>query len=81
MLSKNNKASGPDSIPAEALKADAETSLQMLYVLFGKIWEEEDMHGEWKEGHLVKLPKKGNLSVCNNYRGIMLLSVPGIILN
>ena len=34
-----------------------------------------------KEGHLVKLPKKGDLSICDNYRGIMLLSVPGKVLN
>ncbi|CAC5404203.1 unnamed protein product [Mytilus coruscus] len=78
---KNNKAPGPDNIPAEALKADIETSTQMLYELFGKIWEKEEVPLEWKEGHMVKLPKKGNLSICDNYRGIMLLSVPGKVLN
>ena len=78
---KNNKAHGPDNIPAEALKADIETSFQMLYELFGKIWEEEEVPLEWKEGHRVRLPKKGNLSICDNYRGIMLLSVPGKVLN
>ncbi|XP_076105822.1 uncharacterized protein LOC143074158 [Mytilus galloprovincialis] len=49
---KNNKAPGPDNIPAEALKADIETSTQMLYELFGKIWEEEEVPLEWKEGHM-----------------------------
>ena len=34
---KNNKAPDPDNIPAEALKADKETSAQILYELFGKI--------------------------------------------
>lgn len=33
------------------------------------------------EGHLVKLSKKGNLRDRNNYRGIMLLSVPGKVLS
>ena len=37
--------------------------------------------GYWKEGCLVKLPKKGDQSECDNYRGIMLLSVPGKVLN
>ena len=32
---------------------------------------------EWKEGYLIKLPKKSNLSSCFNYRGITLLSIPG----
>ena len=78
---KNNKAQGPDNIPAEALKADIETSSQMLYELFGNIREEEEVPLEWKEGHRVELPKKGNLSICDNYRGIMLLAVPGKVLN
>ena len=59
MLSKNNKAPGPDNIPAEALKTDVETSSQMLYDLFGRTWKEEEVPGEWKEGHLVKkYPRK-----------------------
>ena len=30
---------------------------------------------------MINLPKKGNLRDCNTYRGIMLLSVPGKVLN
>ena len=37
--------------------------------------------GDWKEGFLVKLPKKGDQSMCDNHRGIILLSVPGKVLN
>ena len=51
----------------------------MLYPLFRKIWQEEEIPTEWKEGYLIKLPKKGDLSNCANYRGITLLSVPGKI--
>ena len=78
---KSGKASGPDGIPAEALKADVETTAEMLHSLFKKIWEEEHIPTEWKEGYLIKLPKKGNLSSCSNYRGITLLSVPGKVFN
>jgi hypothetical protein len=59
------------------LKADVETTVEMLHPLFKKIWEEEQVPSEWKEGYLIKIPKKGDLSNCANYRGITLLSVPG----
>jgi hypothetical protein len=29
---------------------------------------------------LIKIPQKGNLSECNNWRGIMLLSIPSTIM-
>ena len=74
---KSGKAAGPDSIPAEALKTNQDTTVRMFYPLFCKIWQEEEIPTEWKEGYLIKLTKKGDLSNCANYRGITLLSVPG----
>ena len=38
---KNGKVAGPDGIPAEALKADVNNSVEMLYSLFEEIWEKE----------------------------------------
>ena len=55
--------------------------MELLYPLFNKIWEEERVPTEWKEGYLIKLPKKGDLSCCSNYRGITLLSIPGKVFN
>ncbi|VDP79064.1 unnamed protein product [Schistosoma curassoni] len=78
---KNGKAAGPDNIPAEALKSDVEVTTSMLYPLFKKIWEDEQVPMDWKEGYLVKIPKKGDLSKCENYRGITLLSIPGKVFN
>nr|KAG5696667.1 hypothetical protein BaRGS_023076 [Batillaria attramentaria] len=77
MTLRNGKAAGPDEIPAEAIKADTETAVNMLHSLFNKIWEKEEVPAQWKEGIVIKLPKKGDLRDCSNYRGIMLLSVPG----
>nr|KAG5708190.1 hypothetical protein BaRGS_021124 [Batillaria attramentaria] len=79
MTLRNGKAAGPDEIPAEAIKADTETAVNMLHSLFSKIWEKEEVPAQWKEGIIIKLPKKGDLRDCSNYRGIMLLSVPGKI--
>ena len=39
MTLRSGKAAGPDEIPAEAIKADIETAVNMLYSLFSKIWE------------------------------------------
>lgn len=81
IMALNGKAAGPDDIPAEAIKADIGTAVNMLHSLFSKIWEEEQIPAEWKERILIKLPKKRDLRVCSNYRGISLLSVPGKVLN
>ena len=40
---KNGKSAGPDSLPAEALKTEIETSVELLYPLFKKIWKEEQI--------------------------------------
>jgi hypothetical protein len=47
----------------------------MLYPLLEKIWKEEKIPEEW-EGLIINIPKKGDLSNCNNWRGITLLSTP-----
>ena len=44
------------------------------------VWDSEVCPDDWKRGTIIKLPKKGNLADCNNWRGITLLSVPGKVL-
>ena len=78
---KSGKASGSDEIPVEALKADLIGSTNMLYDLFQDIWKEEAIPEEWKEGYIIKIPKKGDLSSCSNYRGITLLCIASKIFN
>jgi len=78
---KNGKAAGPDNVPGEAIKGEVETSVNMLYHLFKKVWDAEEVPQEWKDGYIVKLPKKGDLRECKNYRGITLLSVPAKVFN
>ena len=53
----------------------------MFYPLFRKVWDEEKLPPDWKEGFINKIPNKGDLGNCANYRGITLLSVPGKVLN
>ena len=72
---KNGKAAGCDNIPPEAIKAGEDTSEEVLLDLCNRIWSEEKMPEVWKKGLLIKLPKKGDLSYCKNWRGIMLLNM------
>ncbi|VDP08103.1 unnamed protein product [Schistosoma mattheei] len=75
---KSREAAVPDNIPTEALKSDTEVTAKMLPVLFRKIRKKEQVPPtDWKELHLINIPKKEGLSKCENYRGIKLLSVPG----
>lgn len=77
---KSNKAPGIDRITAEMLKADTNLSAKSLHPIFTKIWENEEFPEDWLQGLLIKVPKKGDLSECDNWRGIMLLCVPVKIL-
>ncbi|VDO63546.1 unnamed protein product [Schistosoma margrebowiei] len=63
---KIGKAAGLDNMPAEALKLDIKVTTNMLHLLFKKIWEEEQVPMDCKEGH-IKIPKKGDLRKCENY--------------
>lgn len=77
---KNHKSPGYDQICAEMLKASPELTAKILYPVFSAIWESEHLPSDWLEGILIKIPKKGSLSLCNNYRGITLLSIPSKVL-
>ncbi|VDP81365.1 unnamed protein product [Schistosoma mattheei] len=43
----------------------------MFKILFSKIWDEEQVPTDWKEGLLVKIPKKGDLSKKSLQQGIV----------
>ncbi|CAG4959526.1 unnamed protein product [Colias eurytheme] len=73
---KDSKAPGIDLLSAEMLKADIEVSVQALTPLLERIWASEELPEDWNKGLLITVPKKGDLSLCNNWRGITLLSTP-----
>ncbi|KAJ4448776.1 hypothetical protein ANN_00167 [Periplaneta americana] len=49
---KSGRAPGIGNINAEMLKVDLDLTVDMLYPLFGKIWEEEKIPQEWGKGTL-----------------------------
>lgn len=56
------------------LKIDADTLSLQLQQILQEVWQTESIPTEWKDGRIVKLPKKGNLTHCSNWRGITLLN-------
>jgi hypothetical protein len=57
------------------LKVDPNVAADILLLLFQDIWKEGTFPKEWTEGVIVKIPKKGDLSNCNNWRSVTLLVV------
>uniref|UniRef100_W6NBN1 Endonuclease-reverse transcriptase HmRTE-e01 n=1 Tax=Haemonchus contortus TaxID=6289 RepID=W6NBN1_HAECO len=74
---KNRKSSGLEEISAELLKAGSTVVVEKLVKLFNRCWSQGEVPEDGRRGVIVKIPKKGNLSDCSNWRGITLLSVPG----
>ena len=78
---KNNKAAEFDEITVELMKAGGQTIVSTITTLLHTCWTSKMVPDEWSKGIIVKLPRKGNLTDCNNWRGICLLSIPGKILS
>ena len=75
------KAAGVCNISAEMLKAGGEAMIQGLHAVVTAVWQTGVIPPDWKRGLVAPIWKgKGDKQVCNNYRGITLLSVPGKVL-
>ena len=75
---KQGKAPGPDGVQGELLKALKPSLLRVLYEFFCRVWDGvEPVPHEWKVSYLVPLPKKGDLTLCGKWRGILLSSTVG----
>ena len=80
-LLPSGKAPGTDAIPAEICKAGGPPVAEKLTELFHIMWRKEAIPQEFKDATIIYLFKrKGNPQVCDNHRGISLLSVAGKIL-
>ena len=78
---KNNKAAGPDGIPAEIYKLGGDFVQHQLHQLLVKIWTNEAVPSDFRDANIITIYKrKGDRSECGNYRGISLLATAGKIL-
>ena len=75
------KAPGKDAIPPEIFKYGGTKLVKKLLALFIQIWTQGMVPQDFKDAMIHHLYKnKGNRKVCDNHRGISLLSIAGKIL-
>ena len=74
---KGSKAGGKTGILPEMVKSCGGLLLEYLMDLFQTVWMEGRVPEEWRDAILIPIPKKGDLSYCDNWRGISLLDTVG----
>lgn len=74
---QNGKASGRSGILPERLKVSSGPLLHYMLDLIHNVWEEGSVPQDWVNADVVPIPKKGDLSITDNWRGIALLEVMG----
>jgi hypothetical protein len=72
---KGNQAPGTDNIPAEFVKYGGYILKQRMYNLILSIWNKEQLPTELLQGVIYPIYKKGERTVCSNYRPITLLNI------
>lgn len=77
---RNRKAAGCSGILPEMVKCAGEDLYNALLVLVHRIWEDGWIPQAWRDASLVSISKKGDLSMCDNWRGISLLDVVGKVM-
>jgi sorting nexin-29 len=78
---KNNKVPGTDLIQAELIKHAGAKYIKHLHQFITKIWITETIPVEWNMSILCPIHKKGDITICSNYRGISLLNITYKILS
>ena len=71
---KNNKAPGNDNITKEMIEACGDIGISKLVTIMNKIYESGYIPQQMKESIFIKIPKKGDLLYCSNYRLINFMS-------
>ena len=74
----SGKAPGSDGIPPDLVKHCKNSLLHPLHVVLCQCWQEGAVSQDMRDAKIITLYKnKGERSVCDNYRGISLLSIVG----
>eukprot|EP01138_Halocafeteria_seosinensis_P001156 gb/GECG01001182.1/.p1 GENE.gb/GECG01001182.1/~~gb/GECG01001182.1/.p1 ORF type:complete len:791 (+),score=62.57 gb/GECG01001182.1/:1-2373(+) len=76
---KKRKAPGRDGIPAEFLQlcmVDSSSSMfRAILRVCNRVWTSGYIPESWSDSIIISIPKKGDLTLMSNYRGISLMTV------
>jgi hypothetical protein len=76
---KLGKAAGYDKMAKEMVKYIGRTGRMLLLKVIRTAWKTKSVPIEWSIAIIVPVYKKGDNRLCQNHRGISLLSMPGQI--
>jgi len=71
---RDGKAAGPDDIPIELLKLGGDSVVKAMHKIVVCVWNTGKWPEDWTQSTFVPLYKKGDPTVCANYRTISLIS-------
>ena len=74
------KAAGESGTLPELLMYGSPVIVDKLVGLFSLVWRDGCVVGSYYNSLIVPIPKKSNLKLCDNWRGISLLNVVGKLL-
>ena len=79
---KTNKAAALDcAITAEALQGGGDCMIDMIHKFCMEVYSTLIPPHQWVTNVIIPLPKKGDLSLMTNYRGISLMSIAAKVYN
>ena len=79
---KNGKSPGIDScIVAEILKNGGDFIRTIIHQVCLNVFNKHEPPRQWTNNMIVPIPKKGNLQLMTNYRGITLMSIAAKVYN
>ena len=71
----NGKSPGLNDVPPDAFKALTDGNLRTLLAFLNSFWDNEVDFAEWHEGQVIPVPKSGNLSDPNKWRGVTVMDL------
>ena len=80
-LLKHDKAPGPDDLHPTMFKEGGKSFITSLTKSLRTVWTREQIPREWNHSTVIPVFKKGARNLCENHRGIILLTVASKVLS